>query len=55
MQKERSAEEHYTENVLLLGSESTPDNTKLKNLGWEAKVSIRDGFDRVVRYLEREK
>lgn len=55
VQKERSAEEHYTENVLLLGSESTPDNAKLKNLGWEAKVSIRDGFDRVVRYLEREK
>lgn len=55
VQKERSAEEHYTENVLLLSSESTPDNAKLKNLGWEAKVSIRDGFDRVVRYLEREK
>lgn len=55
VKKERSAEEHYTENVLLLGSESTPDNAKLKNLGWEAKVSIRDGFDRVVRYLEREK
>ena len=55
VQKERSANEHYTENVLLLGSESTPDNTKLKDLGWEAKVSIRDGFDRVVRYLEREK
>lgn len=55
VQKERSANEHYTENVLLLGSESTPDNAKLKTLGWEAKVSIRDGFDRVVRYLEREK
>lgn len=55
VQKERSAEEYYTENVLLLSSESTPDNAKLKNLGWEAKVSIRDGFDRVVRYLEREK
>lgn len=55
VQKERSANEHYTENVLLLGSESTPDNAKLKTLGWKAKVSIRDGFDRVVRYLEREK
>lgn len=55
IQKERSAEEHYTENVLLLGSESTPDNAKLKTLGWEAKVSIEDGFNRVVRYLESEK
>ena len=55
VQKERSAEEHYTENVLLLGSESTPDNAKLKNLGWEAKVGIEEGFSRVVRYLESEK
>lgn len=55
VQKERSADEHYTENVLLLGSGSTPDNSKLKNLGWEAKVCIEDGFDRVVRYLESEK
>ena len=55
VQKERSAEEHYTENVLLLGSESTPDNAKLKNLGWEAKVGINEGFSRVVRYLEGEK
>lgn len=55
VQKERSAEEHYTENVLLLSSESTPDNAKLKNLGWEATVSIENGFERVVRYLESEK
>lgn len=55
IQKERSAEERYTENVLLLGSKSTPDNAKLKTLGWEAKVSIEDGFNRVVRYLESEK
>ena len=55
VQKERTANEHYTENVLLLGSESTPDNTKLKKLGWEAKVSINEGFDRGVRYLESEK
>ena len=55
VQKERPTEEHYTENVLLLGSESTPDNAKLKNLGWEAKVGIEEGFSRVVRYLESEK
>lgn len=55
VQKERSADEHYTENVLLLASESTPDNSKLKKLGWEAKVCIKDGFDRVVRYLENDK
>lgn len=55
VQKERSIDEHYTENVLLLGHESTPDNAKLKRLGWEAKVDVRSGFDRVVRYLESEK
>lgn len=55
VQKERSTAEHYTENVLLLDSESTPDNAKLKKLGWEAKVGIKEGFSRVVRYLESEK
>ena len=52
VQKERSKTEHYTENVLLVGSESTLDNKKLKNLGWKAKIDIKEGFSRVVKYLE---
>lgn len=54
LRKERSADEHYTENVLLLGRESALDNTKLKKLGWEAKVDVKSGFDRVVRYIENQ-
>ena len=51
IRKERDASEHYTENVLLAGKECVPSNKKLENLGWKAEVSIKDGFDRVVKYL----
>lgn len=49
--KTRDKSENYTENTLLLGHESVPDNTKLQKLGWEAKVDITEGFSRVVRYI----
>lgn len=53
IRKERDASEHYTENVLLAGKECVPSNRKLENLGWKAKVSIEDGFDRVIRFCEK--
>ena len=55
IQKERTKNEHYTENTLLLHNESIHDNTKLKSLVWKDSVSIADGFDRVVRYIESSK
>lgn len=50
--KKREKSENYVENVLLLGNESIPDNKKLMELNWAPKVSVREGFDRVVRYIE---
>lgn len=52
VRKERDKSEHYTENVLQIGRETIPDNSKLKLLGWNAEVDIREGFDRVIRYIE---
>ena len=52
VRKERDASEHYIENVLLVGRESVPSNGKLESLGWHARVNIKEGFDRVVRYIE---
>ena len=50
--KQRSPEEHYTENPET--GTRAPGNEKLKSLGWEAKVDIREGFSRVYRYLVSE-
>lgn len=52
IQQKRGQEEHYMENKLLIGCESTLDNRKLRDLGWEAKVTIENGFNRVIKYIE---
>ena len=51
IRKQRDKSEHYTENNLLVGKTNIPNNTKLKQLGWEPRVDIKDGFKRVINYL----
>ena len=53
--KQRSESENYTENKAVIGHERIPDNRKLQELGWEARVDIREGFKRVIQYIENEK
>ena len=52
MQKERSINENYIENPFALGRIHVPDYRKLRELGWEPTVTIEDGFDRVIKYIE---
>lgn len=54
IRKERDKSEHYTENSLLVGCERVPDNGKLKELGWKAEIGIKDGFRRVIKFIENE-
>lgn len=51
IRKDRSKSEHYTENSLLVGCENIPDNSKLEKLGWNAEITVKEGFKRVVEYL----
>ena len=53
--KLRSESENYTENKAVFGHDRIPDNRKLQELGWEARVDIREGFKRVIQYIENEK
>ena len=53
--KQRSESENYTENKAVVGHERIPDNRKLQELGWEARVDLREGFKRVIQYIENEK
>ena len=48
--KQRQKEEHYTENAHI--GFIPPSNEKLKQLGWEAKYNIYDGFERVWQYFD---
>lgn len=50
--KEREKSENYTENIVLKNVFIPPSNDKVAKLGFEAKVSIKDGFNRVLDYLE---
>ncbi|MDC7290266.1 NAD-dependent epimerase/dehydratase family protein [Blautia schinkii] len=52
IRKVRDKSEHYTENSLLVGCERVPSHRKLKELGWNAEVGIKEGFGRVVEYIE---
>lgn len=52
IRKSRDSSENYVENVLLIGKEAVPSNKKLKCLGWEAKVDVIEGFDRVIKYFD---
>lgn len=54
IRKQRDVSEHYTENTLLVGKINIPDNSKLKTLGWEPRVDVKDGFGRVISYLGNE-
>lgn len=54
IRKQRDVSEHYTENTLLVGKMNIPDNSKLKTLGWEPRVDVKDGFGRVISYLGNE-
>lgn len=48
----RDTTENYTENVVLKNVNIPPTSAKVNNLGFEAKVTIKDGFNRVLEYLE---
>ena len=48
--KQRSSDEHYTENTAI--GQIAPSNEKLSDLGWNAKYDIITGFARVLRYLQ---
>lgn len=52
IKKERSADEKYVENNLLTNRVRIPSDKKLRELGWEAKVDITEGFGRVVQHLK---
>lgn len=47
--KTRTEEEHYTENSAI--GQIAPSNEKLRNLGWEPKYDIQEGFKRVLEHL----
>lgn len=50
IKKERKKEEHYTENSLMAGGKyAMPSNNKLKKLGWEPIVDIKNGFEKVIK------
>lgn len=49
--KQRSSSESYTENNLQSVKSFVTDSSKLKELGFVFNVSVRDGFKRVIRYL----
>lgn len=51
--KQRSSSESYTENNLQSVKSFITDNGKLKDLGFGFKVSAKDGFKRVVEYLQK--
>lgn len=48
----RDSAEHYTENILLKDSMCIPSSQKLQKLGWCAKVDVKTGFDRVIRFFK---
>ena len=51
VRKERAVDEKYVENNLLTNKVRIPSDKKLRELGWEPKVDITEGFGRVIRYL----
>lgn len=50
--KKRNINENYTENVVLKNVKIPPSNSKVVKLGFEPKISIAEGFERVLEYLE---
>ena len=50
IKKIRDKSEHYSENIHLIGKELCPVSTKLQRLGWNHKIDLREGFDRVLKY-----
>jgi nucleoside-diphosphate-sugar epimerase len=50
--KQRSSSESYTENNLQSVKSFITDNGKLKGLGFDFKVTVKDGFKRVISFLQ---
>ena len=48
--QKRDPSESYTENSAI--GALVPSNQKLKELGWEPKFTIENGFDRVIKFFE---
>lgn len=48
----RKENQVYSENIL--ARDAVPDNRKLRNLGWQAKIDIVEGFSRVIAYYDME-
>lgn len=46
--KQRSKDEHYSENILLKDHEQVPVSNKLKSIGWEPRISVKEGFKRII-------
>ena len=55
IRKERSKDENYNENVLLLNHPTCPSSAKLRALGWEHNISIEEGFRRCIESFLSEK
>lgn len=50
IRKEREIGDTYIENMCQVGVDSVPSDIKLRKLGWEPKISIDEGFKRVIEY-----
>lgn len=55
VQRERDRADAYLPNKVFKGHVAHLSNEKLRRLGWEEKVGIREGFKRVLAYLEIER
>lgn len=51
IRKERPLDDKYIENNLLTNKIRTPSDRKLRELGWEARIDIKEGFGRVLGYV----
>ena len=50
--EQRKYNENYVENVVLKNVKSSPSNAKVIKLGFRPKITIKEGFDRILKYLE---
>ncbi len=46
----RKQDDSYSENILLKDVEAIPSSQKLQKLGWKPRVSVEEGFKRVIDY-----
>ncbi|MBO6243456.1 MAG: NAD-dependent epimerase/dehydratase family protein [Clostridia bacterium] len=50
--EQRKDNESYVENVVLKNVKSSPSNAKVIELGFKPIITIKKGFDRILKYLE---